>query len=74
MCVAGILLGDVGEEFRDGNWTDTIRIWYDQFRINSDACATELSVRLRRGSQLSLESDCGEEDGEELTHNRITNN
>jgi len=26
MCVMGILLGDVGEEFHNGDWTHTIRI------------------------------------------------
>jgi len=31
-------------------------------------------VLLRRGSQLSSETDRGEEDGEESTHNRMTNN
>jgi len=55
-------------------WMHTKMICHDRSQIDSDACATELSKQLRRGSQLDAGLDRGEEDGGDSTHNRTANN
>ena len=55
-------------------WTHTERIWHDRSQIDSDACATELTVQLHRGSQLDPRVDRGEEDGGDSNYDWTASN